>query len=246
VTDEVVKTSTEPLLGVPQSGGNGSGSAGDGAGPESVGDKPASHDGKKGINRTVVEWAVLVIAAIIIAIVIKTFLFQAFYIPSRSMVPTLEVGDRVLVNKLSYDLHDVNRGDIVVFEAEPNADWRRAGIDDLVKRVIALPGETLTQCEPNRICIDGRLLNESYLPKGTTTDLYHGLTDNSNQPTDIMKGCAADSPKGGCKVPAGEYFVMGDNRSESSDARDHGPIKGSSIVGRVFVRIWPPNRLGFL
>src|SRR6478735_959234 len=164
----------------------------------------------------------------------------------RVMVPTLEVGDRVLVNKLSYDLHDVNRGDIVVFEAEPNADWRRAGIDDLVKRVIALPGETLTQCQPNRICIDVRLLNESYLPKGTTTDLYHGLTDNSNQPADIMKGCAADSPKGGCKVPAGEYFVMGDNRSESSDARDHGPIKGSSIVGRVFVRIWPPDRLGFL
>ena len=143
---------------------------------------------KKGINRTVIEWVVLVVAAIVIAIVIKSFLFQAFYIPSRSMVPTLEVGDRVLVNKLSYDLHDVNRGDIVVFEAEPNADWRRAGIDDLVKRIIALPGETVTQCEPNRICVDGRLLNESYLPKGTTTDLYHGVDDNANQPEDIMPG----------------------------------------------------------
>jgi signal peptidase I len=115
-----------------------------------------------------------------------------------------------------------------------------------VKRIIALPGETVTQCQPNRICVDGRLLNESYLPDGTTTDLYHGIDDNANQPEGIMPGCAADSPKGGCKVPAGEYFVMGDNRSESSDARDHGPIKGSSIVGRVFVRIWPPDRLGFL
>ena len=161
----------------------------------------------------------LVVAAIIIAIVIKSFLFQAFYIPSRSMVPTLEVGDRVLVNKLSYDLHDVNRGDIVVFEAEPNADWRRAGIDDLVKRITRSPGETVTQCQPNRICVDGRLLNQSYLPNGTTTDLYHGIDDDANQPEDIMPGCAADSPKGGCKVPAGEYFVMGDNRSESSDAR---------------------------
>ena len=76
---------------------------------------------------------------------IKTFLFQAFYIPSESMVPTLEVGDRVLVNKLSYDLHDVNRGDIVVFEAEPNPGWRNTGINDLVKRVIALPGETVAR-----------------------------------------------------------------------------------------------------
>ena len=217
-------------------------------GPSSDGHHDAAGRGaKKGLNRTIVEWVVLVVAAIVIAIVIKTFLFQAFYIPSRSMVPTLEVGDRVLVNKLSYDLHDVNRGDIVVFEAKPNLDWQRAGIDDLVKRVIALPGETVTQCQPNRVCIDGRLLKESYLPKGTTTNLYHGANDPAtNQPTEIMKGCAADSPKGGCTVPAGEFFVMGDNRSESSDARDHGPIKGSSIVGRVFVRIWPPDRLGFL
>jgi len=238
VTDDVAATTAPPSFAdAPPEGPSA---------PETANGGGESPKKKFHVSRTAIEWGILLIAAIILALLIKTFLFQAFYIPSESMVPTLEVGDRVLVNKLSYDLHDVNRGDIVVFEAEPNADWRRAGIDDLVKRVIALPGETLTQCEPNRICIDGRLLNESYLPKGTTTDLYHGLTDNSNQPTDIMKGCAADSPKGGCKVPAGEYFVMGDNRSESSDARDHGPIKGSSIVGRVFVRIWPPNRLGFL
>ena len=211
--------------------------------PAHLGQQTKRPRGIKGINRTGIEWVVLVVATIVITIVIKSFLF-AFYIPSRSMVPTLEVGDRVLVNKLSYDLHDVNRGDIVVFEAEPNADWRRAGIDDLVKRIIALPGETVTQCEPNRICVDGRLLNESYLPKGTTCTT--AWTDNANQPEDIMPGYATDSPKGGCKVPAGEYFVMGDNRSESSDARDHGPIKGSSIVGHVFVRIWPPDRLGFL
>ncbi len=240
---DTVETSIEPLLGAAGGGGNGSDSA---PPPGDDHEEPVARGGKKGINRTVIEWVVLVVAAILIALVIKQFLFQAFYIPSRSMVPTLEVGDRVLVNKLSYDLHDVNRGDIVVFRAEPNLDWQRAGIDDLVKRVIALPGETLTQCQPGRVCIDGRLLTENYLPKGTSTDLYHGTLDADGKPDSKMHGCAANSPKGGCTVPPGEYFVMGDNRSESSDARDHGPIKGSSIVGRVFVRIWPLNRLGFL
>ena len=149
-------------------------------------------------------------------------------------MPTLEVGDRVLVNKLSYDLHDVNRGDIVVFAAAPNHEWQKAGIDDLVKRVIGLPGETVTSCGTH-VCIDGKRLNESYLPKGIET---------SFQTTEIP-GCPA-SPAESCKVPAGEYFVMGDNRPASADSRLHGPVKGSSIVGRAFVRIWPLNRLGFL
>ena len=197
-------------------------------------------------RRTAIEWIVLVVAAIAIVLVIKTYLFQAFYIPSRSMVPTLEVGDRVLVNKLSYDLHDVNRGDIVVFESGPNPPWQRAGIDDLVKRVIALPGETVTQCQPDHICVDGKLLEEKYLPAGTVTDLYHGTVDGNGNPVTHVLGCAEDSPLGGCKVPPGQFFVLGDNRGESSDSRDHGPIKGSSIVGRVFVRIWPLDRLGFL
>jgi signal peptidase I len=200
-----------------------------------VEDRPAEPSKKKAINRTVVEWVVLVVAAIVIALVIKTFLFQAFYIPSASMEPTLEIGDRVLVNKLSYDLHDVHRGDIVVFAAEPNVQWRTAGIDDLVKRIIAMPGETITECQNGKVCINDRLLNESYLPKGTTTTI-----DSTPQ------NCEPDSPPNGCTVPAGQYFVMGDNRSQSADARIHGPIKGSSIVGRVFVRIWPLDRLGFL
>ncbi len=182
----------------------------------------------------------------VIAIVIKTFLFQAFYIPSASMEPTLQIGDRVLVNKLSYDLHDLHRGDIVVFAAEPNVEWHRAGIDDLVKRVIALPGETLTQCETNRVCINGRLLDESYLPKGTVTDIPTTLPYITNAAGKQVLVCDADSPKGGCTVPAGKVFVMGDNRTNSSDARANGPIKESSIVGRVFLRIWPPGRIGFM
>ena len=205
-----------------------------------------SADEGRGVGRTVFEWVGLVVLALVIALLIKTFLFQAFYIPSESMVPTLEVGDRVLVNKLSYDLHDVHRGDIVVFAAGPNEEWHRAGIDDLVKRVIALPGETITQCQPNRVCIDGRLLDESYLPKGTITDLPENLPYITNAEGKKVLVCDADSPQGGCKVPAGTIFVMGDNRTNSQDARANGPIKESSIVGRVFLRIWPPGRIGLM
>jgi signal peptidase I len=203
-----------------------------------VDDRTVARSPKKGINRTIVEWVVLVVAAVVIAVVIKSFLFQAFYIPSASMDPTLQEGDRILVNKLSYDLHDVHRGDIIVFAAGPNKEWNDAGIDDLVKRVIALPGETITQCGQSRICIDGHELKETYLPKDVSPSLPWFTTP--------PPGCEPDSPEGGCTVPPGHYFVMGDNRDDSLDARRHGPIKGSSIVGRVFVRIWPLDRLGFL
>jgi signal peptidase I len=209
-------------------------------GSDGSGGGDAAPKGKgRRINRTLLEWGLLLVAAVVLALVIKAFLFQAFYIPSESMVPTLKVGDRVLVNKLSYDLHDVHRGDIVVFTAEPNPGWRDTGITDLVKRVIGLPGETITECpSPNQgtVCINGRQLKESYLPKGTVTTF----------PETPQYGCAADSPPNGCHILPGHYFVMGDNRTRSADARLHGPIKESSIVGRVFVRIWPLNRLGFL
>jgi signal peptidase I len=242
-----------PLSGNGSAGGQGPG----GHGPDDPGGEGAAAgaDGTgpaptRSSTRVLLEWVILIVVAIVIAIVIKSFLFQAFYIPSESMVPTLEVGDRVLVNKLSYDLHDLHRGDIVVFAAEPNVQWHRAGIEDLVKRVIALPGETITQCEPDRVCIDGRLLTESYLPKDTVTTMPTTLpyiTDTGGKQVLVCEPVGPNgSPEGGCKVPAGQVFVMGDNRGNSSDARANGPIKESSIVGRVFVRIWPPNRIGLL
>jgi signal peptidase I len=213
-------------------------------------DAHPKRDRKRSTKRAVLEWGILIVVAILIAIVIKTFLFQAFYIPSESMVPTLEVGDRVLVNKLSYDLHDLNRGDIVVFAAEPNVEWHRAGIDDLVKRVIALPGETITQCQERRVCIDDRVLKETYLPDGTVTTIPSSLPYITNASGKRVLVCepvgSNGSPEGGCKVPAGKVFVMGDNRGNSQDARNNGPIKESSIVGRVFLRIWPPGRIGFM
>jgi signal peptidase I len=171
-------------------------------------------------TRQTVEWVLLVMGALLIALVIKTFLFQAFYIPSASMDPTLKVHDRVLVNKLSYHLHPVHRGDIVVFKAPK--EERTAEIKDLVKRVIGLPGDTL-EARDGHIYVNDRLLKEPYLPKGTVTD---------NLPRQV--------------IPAGSYFMMGDNRGESSDSRVFGPIKRSTIIGRAFIKMWPLTRLGFL
>ena len=222
--------------------GGDSGEGGEGGGEQSGGGQSHSGGRRRAVSRTAIEWTLLIVGAVVIAIVIKTFLFQAFYIPSASMDPTLKVGDRVLVNKLSYDLHDVHRGDIVVFASAPNKEWHKAGIEDLVKRVVGLPGETVTQCDGEKVCIDGKVLDESYLPKGTPS-IFPSTLPKLGDGTNV---CAPDSPEGGCKVPAGTIFVMGDSRTNSQDSRANGPVKESSIVGRVFLRIWPPGRIGLL
>ena len=182
------------------------------------GGKPAPK--KRSTVRTLLEWGGLILAALLIAFVIKTFLVEAFYIPSESMTPTLLVGDRVLVNKLSYDLHDVHRADIVVFKAPPGEET--AQIKDLVKRVIGLPGDTI-EGKGGQIYINGKLLPEPFLPKGLQSRTF-----------------------GPQKVPPGHYFVLGDNRQNSKDSTYFGPINGNLIVGRVFLRIWPVNRIGTL
>jgi signal peptidase I len=176
---------------------------------------------KRSAARNAVEWIIIIVAALLVALVIKTFLFQAFYIPSESMEPTLKPGDRVLVNKLSYDLHNIHRGDIVVFKRPP-AEAGNPAIKDLIKRVIGLPGETIEQIG-GKVYINGQPLKESYLPAGTfTTNLRRQV------------------------VPPGQYFVMGDNRSNSSDSRFIGPIPGSLIVGRAFIRVWPLSSVDLL
>ena len=206
------------------------------AGPDGDGATPGpSKKAPKSTRRVMLEWGILIVAALLIAFVIKTFLFQAFYIPSESMVPTLNVGDRVLVNKLSYDFHDVHRGDIIVFEAPPLA--RSNDIQDLVKRVVGLPGETVEAHDDGHLYIDGRRLKEPYLPAGTVTSPFDKVPPNCEAPADGANGC---------KVPPGRLFVMGDNRRASKDARVFGPIKESTIVGRVFLRIWPLDDIGFL
>lgn len=171
--------------------------------------------------RNIVEWVGIVVAALLAAFVIKTFLFQAFYIPSASMDPTLHIGDRVLVNKMSYRLHDVRRGDVIVFERPPG-NTAEPEIKDLIKRVIALPGDTI-ESRDGEVYVNGRRLNEPYL-------------DDSVMTTGIDRQ----------KVPDDRYWVMGDNRTESRDSRVFSSIPEKSIIGRAFVRVWPVGHLGLL
>jgi len=181
-----------------------------------------------------IEWGVILVVAVLAAILIRSFVVQPFFIPSGSMEPTLAVGDRVLVNKLSYDFHSVHRGDIVVFK-KPSDDTT-PGISDLVKRVIGLPGETIS-AQNGRIYINGRPLAEPWLPAADR--------NVTTFPTGPIQGCLP-SPPGSCLIPSGEYFMMGDNRGDSSDSRIIGPIPSRLFIGRVFVRVWPLSRLGWL
>ena len=188
------------------------------------------------------ELPLLLGVAFILAFLVKTFVAQAFFIPSESMVHTLEVGDRVLVSRMSYRLHEPHRGDIVVFtspfQTEGPGDnpalptriihtflesvgLRQPSTEDFIKRVIALPGETVEGTN-GKIFINGRQLVEPYLAEDPVGDF------------------PAKS------IPKDHVWVMGDNRNRSSDSRVFGPISESKIVGRSILRIWPVNRLGFL
>jgi len=191
-------------------------------------DTPDTPKRTRSALKTGIEWVVLIATALVIALLVKAFLFQAFYIPSDSMVPTLQKNDRVIVNKISYDMHGVHRGDIVVFTAPKGPDGRPIDptIKDLVKRVIGLPGETVGE-KDGKILINGKAIEEKYLPAGTVSDCAAFKND-----------CFPSGP-----LPANRYWVMGDNRAGSRDSRYFGPITKSEIVGRVFVRVWPPNRV---
>jgi signal peptidase I len=198
--------------------------------------EPASEQDQKpaqtGRHQALVEWIVIVVVALVAALLIKTFAVQAFYIPSPSMYPTLKPGDRVLVNKLSYDFHSVHVGDIVVFRRPPKDD--SPGINDLIKRVVATGGETLyvTNCN---IYINGKLELQPWLPKGYQSP-------SSPYCTTWPSGAFPDP----FKVPTGDFFVMGDNRKDSYDSRYWGPLPGDYVVGRAFVRMWPIDRIGLL
>ena len=174
-------------------------------------------------RRTVVEWGGVVVGALALAFLVRAFLLGTYYIPTPSMEPTLASGDRILVNKLSYRLHDVNRGDLVVFDPPASAE---PGADHLIKRVIGLPGETVTAVE-GRVLVDGGLLIEPYLAWPEGTDAFGAVP------------WCDDGGAGSCRVPEGHVFVMGDNRPNSRDSRFFGPVPVDSIVGRAFVRYWP-------
>ncbi len=187
------------------------------------------------------ETVVLIGTAILIAFLIKTFVAQAFYIPSESMLPQLQIDDRVVVSKLAYRLHDPRRGDIVVFDepgARPPDDsslpekvvrgvLQSIGLaapstDEYIKRVVALPGEQV-EGRDGHVYVNGRQVVEPYLPPGRTTNDF---------PPRV--------------VERGRLWVMGDNRGNSSDSRSFGTIAESTVVGRAVVRVWPLGTSSFL
>ena len=168
------------------------------------------------------EWIIVIIVAVTAALLVRAFVLQQFAVSGHSMDTTLHDGDRVLVNKLSYRLHDPNRGDVVVLKTIEGAGER-----DLIKRVVALPGETVEY----RACvlyIDGRELIEPYLDPTVVT------------PT----SCGGDQAK--ITVPDETVFVLGDNRGGSKDSRDIGPVSYADLLGRAFVIIWPTKDWAWL
>jgi signal peptidase I len=184
--------------------------------PDPEPDAPAEpRKARRSQFRRNIEWVLIVAVAVLSALLVKTYLIEAFYIPSGSMEPTLKQGDRVLVNKLSYRLHDVNRGDIIVFE-RPKGVSSEPQIRDFIKRVVGLPGEVI-ETRADRVYIDGKPLKEDYLPPGTKTV------------PSIEKH----------RIQADHYWVMGDNRTNSSDSRFFGEVEEDTIIGRAFFQVWP-------
>lgn len=196
------------------------------------------------------ELPILVVIALALALIIKTYAFQAYFIPSGSMQNTLAIGDKVLVNKIVYHLRSIHRGDVVVFNGQgswnpgpppstPNPFDRlyhaviglfgaAPGQTDYIKRVIGIPGDHVACCDPRgRVTVNGVPLNEkSYLYPGNAPSAMHfSIT-----------------------VPPGRLWVMGDHRAVSDDSRDHegfpggGSVPENEVVGRAFWIVWPPSR----
>ncbi len=199
--------------------------------------------GRSRASRIAIDGMVLVVAIVVITTVLRTLVAQAFYIPSLSMAPQLQVQDRIVVSKLSYRLHGVRRGDVVVFDApgqlEPPSRPKPLAVRALhavlegvnvvkpttteyVKRVVGLPGEEVA-ARGGSLYVNGQRLVEPYLPAGVQTEDFNPVT-----------------------VPPARLFVMGDNRGSSFDSRRFGPIERSSVVGRAVVKVWPVGGASWL
>jgi len=215
----VQQTAEAPPAGEGAAAGTAAGTAEGGeGGPGSPPGRPARRRhgrDNNGKHRRWWSWATVIVTAVVIAVLLRLFVVQTFFVPSQSMEPTLLPGDRMLVLKVGYSLQ---RGAIVVFKHPPGelpGMCSDSSNDDLVKRIIGLPGETISS-RGNTVLINGKPLAEPWLPKGQPL----GTPINSQ------------------KIPAGDYFMMGDNRTDSCDSRRWGPIPGNIIIGRVFLVVW--------
>ncbi|MGH2754412.1 MAG: signal peptidase I [Actinomycetota bacterium] len=221
--------------------------------------EPAKKKKQSSLFKQIAELPLLIVLAFIIAIVIKIFLVQAFFIPSASMNPTLVRGDRVLVEKVSYRFGDPARGQVIVFAREtageaPDLPWSEdvrnffrelLGLPtgeetDFIKRVVAVGGDVISYTGNNRtLVVNGDKVDEPYIKGGRDTG-------SSKIMSSTCKSMKLEPGDGGCRVPAGTVFVMGDNRSNSMDSRVIGPVDVDKIVGRAWLIIWPPKDFGTL
>jgi signal peptidase I len=183
------------------------------------------------IAKVLRDWLLVVVLALGAALLVRVYVLQQFYISGPSMETTLYGDNRVLVNKLSYRLHDIHRGDVVVFDRVTTNDGT-VSHDDLIKRVIALPGDTV-EIKNCVVIVNSKPQVEPYLDKAVLS-----LTDPVNRCRVVNLPVQS--------VPAKKIFVMGDNRPESFDSRSFGPISESLIVGRAFAIVWPFNRISTL
>ena len=154
--------------------------------------------------------------AVVLAVIIRVFLFQPFFIPSESMAPTLTEGDRIIVSKIHYRLGSPKRGEIVVFKYPVNPE------KDFIKRVIGLPGETL-EIRESKLYINGEFVEQPFLPPGLSYGSYGPVT-----------------------IPQGQYFMMGDNRNNSEDSRFWGMLPKENVIGKTLLIYWPLNRVQIL
>jgi signal peptidase I len=183
-------------------------------------------------RRTIIEYAVIALVAIVLALVIQAYVVKPYRIPSPSMNDTLLPGDRVLVNRLVYHFRDVRRGDIIVFHYPVDTRWV------FIKRVVGLPGDTL-QVKGGLLYVNGRQLSEPYIRK------VNGVpeTTEPGQPAAGTTMAPAWSLSKPYTVPAGNCFVMGDNRTQSDDSRTWGPVPAKDLIGRAFFVYWPLTRI---
>ena len=177
-------------------------------------------------GRTIVEYVVLAVVAVAVALLIQAFLVKPYRIPSASMEDTLLIGDRVLVDRISWRFSLPERGDIVVFH--PPFDG-----PVLIKRIIGLPGDEIS-LSGGFVYVNGRRLDEPYVRR----------IDGRQEPSQPFSNGLPWSLQEPYKVPPGSYFVMGDNRTDSGDSREFGPIKREQFVGRAFAKYGPPGRIG--